>query len=395
MIRVIPPLVVVLLLWGAGLAAAAQFGKFGVVFDLLSARYPGQSAAMIGGVISVVGLVGLVLGTTGGLFAARLGYRRILVAGLAAGAVISVLQALALPLPLLIASRVIEGLAHLAIVIAGPTLIAQVAPPRQQGLAMTLWSTFFGLSFAFMAYAGRPLAEAQGLGALLLAHGGVMALFAALLWAVLPPDPPASGQRLSLSALLRQHGAIYASPAVSAPALGFFCYALIYLALLTLIPPMIGGGHEMLIATGMPLVGIVVSLTLGVWMLRWISAVALVQGGFALSALGMVILWAGWGQPGPMLTGALMLATALGLVQGGSFAAIPQLNPDAGARAQAAGAMAQLGNLGTTSGTPLLALMIAGQGVHGVALFVLLPSLAGMGLHAWLSMRRRIHPQVF
>ena len=394
MIRAAPPLVVVLLLWGAGLAAAAQFGKFGVVFELLAARYPGQSPAMIGAVISVVGLVGLILGTTGGLFAARLGYRRILVVGLAAGAVISALQALSLPLPLLIASRMLEGLSHLAIVIAGPVLIAQIAPLRQQGLAMTLWSTFFGLSFAFMAYAGRPLAEAQGLGALLLAHGGVMALLAALLWAVLPPDSPAPASRLSLPALVRQHGEIYASPAVSAPALGFFCYALIYLALLTLVPPMVGG-HEVLIATGMPLIGIAVSLTLGVWLLRLVGAVTLVQGGFALSALGGVLLWAGWGQPALMLAGGLMLATATGLVQGASFTAIPQLNPGAEDRARAAGAMAQLGNLGTTSGTPLLALMIAAQGVNGLALFVLLPSLAGIALHGWLMLRRRATQQVF
>ena len=44
----------------------------------------------------------------------------------------------------------------LAIVVVGPTMIAGLAPPRHQGLAMTLWSSFFGVTYAVMALLGRP-----------------------------------------------------------------------------------------------------------------------------------------------------------------------------------------------------------------------------------------------
>jgi MFS family permease len=388
--RVASPVLVILVLWGAGLGAAAQFGKVSVLFARIAADYPGAGAVMLGLVVSVVGLVGLVFGTTAGLLLQGLGYRRALVWSLATAAVFSVLQAPMPPLPLMIALRVLEGFSHLAIVVAAPVLIAQVAPLRGQGLAMTLWSSFFAVSFAVTAVLGLPLAERWGSGALFLAHGVYMALFALAVWAVLPPEAAARLPMLRPMALLRQHGAIYASPFTSAPALGFCCYTLTYVALLTLLPPMVGGGWQTFVATAMPLVSIVVSLTLGVWLLGHVSAVRIAQGGFAVAVLGGAMIWAFAGHDLPMVAAALLLAASLGVVQGASFAAIPQLNPDAAGRAQAAGAIAQLGNLGTTSGTPLLAALIAAQGTTGLALFVILPSLMGIILHHWLAVRRRL-----
>ena len=48
---------------------------------------------------------------------------------------------------LMLLARVIEGASHLAIVVAAPSLITQLSQPRYVGAAMTLWSTFFGVSF--------------------------------------------------------------------------------------------------------------------------------------------------------------------------------------------------------------------------------------------------------
>ncbi|MFN7599188.1 MAG: MFS transporter, partial [Cereibacter sp.] len=140
------PALLVLALSAAGLGAAAQFGKISVIFDLLVADYgtPGRVAFMV----SIVGLVGLVFGTTAGIFGQRIGLRRVLLGALLLGAALSAFQALLPPYPVMMASRILEGASHLGIVVAGPVLIAQTAPQRHQGLAMTLWSSFFGLSFA-------------------------------------------------------------------------------------------------------------------------------------------------------------------------------------------------------------------------------------------------------
>ena len=67
--------VTVICIWLVSLGAAAQFGKFAVLFDRVVASYPGQPGPMIGLVVSTVGFVGLIFGTTAGLFVSVLGYR--------------------------------------------------------------------------------------------------------------------------------------------------------------------------------------------------------------------------------------------------------------------------------------------------------------------------------
>ena len=94
-----------------------------------------------------------------------------------------------------------------------------------------------------------------------------------------------------------------------------------------------------------------------------------------------------WGNDG-VIVAALALAACLGIVQGASFAAIPQLNPRPEDRARAAGAVAQLGNLGTTTGTPLLALLMQKASVNGLALFLLGFSLLGLAIHLVQAGRR-------
>lgn len=381
-------LVIILILWGAGLGAAAQFGKISILFDRIAAHYAGAGDVTVGLIVSIVGLIGLIFGTTAGLLVQRLGYRQVLVWALGAGAVLSALEAFFPPLPILLALRGVEGFSHLAIVVAAPVMIAQTAPLRFQGLAMTLWSSFFAVSFALTAWGGLPLAKAYGDGALFLAHATYMAVFAGLVWVFLPADSRQVTD-LPLTGLVRQHAEIYASPRLAAPAMGFFCYTLTYVALLTLLPPAIGGAHQAMIATLMPLVSIALSLTLGVWALSYISAVRMVQVGFAVAAVASLWLWVTWGQGWQSVVGALALAGSLGIVQGASFAAVAQLNPTATGRARAAGAIAQLGNLGTTTGTPVLAALIAGQGKAGLALFVLIPSVLGIVIHM-LQARRRL-----
>jgi hypothetical protein len=82
------------------------------------------------------------------------------------------------------------------------------------------------------------------------------------------------------------------------------------------------------------------------------------------------------------------LAGAVGIVQGASFAALAQLNPAPEDRARASGAIAQLGNLGTTTGTPLLAVILTGAGATGLMLFLVGFFVLGIAIHS-LQARRR------
>jgi hypothetical protein len=213
-----------------------------------------------------------------------------------------------------------------------------------------------------------------------------MALLAAVLALTLPPDPKQAHARLGN--LLRQHVEIYASPRLAAPAMGFCCYTFLYVAVLTLLPPETPMTHRALIAAGMPLVSITVSLSLGVQLLRHMSAVRIVQLGYAIAMPGFLILWAFWGNGAGMVAGGVMLSAALGIVQGASFASIPELNSSPEDRARAAGAVAQLGNLGTTTGTPVLAALLAISGPMGLALAAVVLCGLGIAIHALQQARR-------
>ncbi|WP_372838979.1 MFS transporter [Phaeovulum sp.] len=373
-------------IWLAGLTAAGQFSKVGVIFEELAPLWP-DAGARLGLVVSVTGLVGIVFGTTAGLLVARLGARRMILGALLAGAALSALQALVLPLGWMIASRVAEGFAHLAIVVAGPVLISGLTAPRDQAAAMTLWSTFFGIAFALTATFGLPFAQMQGPAALFGLHGGLMAAVAVLLAKVLPHESAEYAPVLRLRGILADHWRIYASPRIAAPAMGFIFYTLMFVALLTIVPVQVPAQYRVVTATLMPLVSIVASLGVGVQVVRWLGAVAVVQLGFALAAVAALgwLFAAGLGA----VIAALAMSAALGLVQGASFAAIPALNADRADRAMAAGAIAQLGNVGTTLGTPILLAMTTAWGPAAMAWFALPPALAGVAVHQWLALRRR------
>ncbi|MEM9249266.1 MAG: MFS transporter [Pseudomonadota bacterium] len=374
----------ILLLWLAGLGAAAQYGKVAVVFDMLPAAYPG-AGAVLGWAVSLVGVVGIGLGVVAGVVVARVGLKRAMVWGLLGGAILSGIQGIVPPLWIFLPLRIVEGLFHLALVVAAPTLISQVAAPQHRGFALTLWGTFFGVAFALIAALGIPLAQAHGIGALFWAHSLWMLVFALLLAWRLPSDEPTDPAPVSLAALWSSSVRLYVSPRIGAAAWGWLFYTFSFVSLLTLIPPFIPETARTATLTAMPLVSIAASMVLGVALLRVMSAVQVVLIGFVAAALCVagLLLWPGH----PAV--CLITAAALGLVQGASFAAVPELNVAPADRALANGGMAQMGNLGNTLGVPVLAAGIALAGLPGLVLPLVLALALGTATHLWLAARRR------
>jgi predicted MFS family arabinose efflux permease len=135
----------------------------------------------------------------------------------------------------------------------------------------------------------------------------------------------------------------------------------------------------------MPLVSIVVSMSAGVWLLRYMSAIQVVQIGFSACVLCMIWLLVAQGDA----WACFALAAALGLVQGASFAAVPQLNPGAADQARANGAMAQMGNIGNTLGTPALAAVGLLGGYQAILVTTIAIMSLGAVLHGVMARYRR------
>ena len=344
-----------------------------------------EAGAALSFIVSLVGIVGILLGLVAGLFVAAFGYRRTMVWCLWIGAAMSALQALHPGFELFLLTRLVEGISHLGVVVAAPTLIAALSSDRDRGLAMTLWSTFFAVAFTLLAWLGLPLVQQFGLLSLFAAHALIMAGLALWLGRALRDVPvPPRADMPRLGALPALHLPIYRSPWKAAPAAGWLFYTCCFVAILTVLPPYIDADLRGLVLGAMPLASIVTSMTLGVFLLRRIEAVRLVQIAFLLCALGVGWLWLVPGDPGACIA----LAAAMGLVQGGSFAAIPQLNAQDQARSEASGVLAQAGNLGNSIGTPLMVLALGLAGFSGLMALLLTLFIGGFAAHFLLARRR-------
>ncbi len=374
----------VVVIWLAGVGAAGQFAKVSVTFDQVGQVYP-EAGARLGFALSILGLAGIFLGVVAGVLASKIGMRRTLLGGLGLSAVVSFVQAMGLSFDLFLLSRVVEGLAHLAIVVAAPTLIAKVSPPEKRAFSLTLWGTFFGVAFALFAWLGRPLVDVYGLSAMYLAHGGWMALSVLGVATVgLPEEKAQKAQQLRLGGVLKQHWEVYRSPFMNAAAVGWLFYTFCFVSLLTLLPPYIAPEWRTFTVGAMPLMSMVSSMTLGVFLLRYWSTVRVIQAGFLASAVASFVLIMAPGSP----VVCLALAGALGLIQGASFALVPELNDTAADRANANGVFAQAGNLGNTIGTPILLGVIAVSGYAGMLLVSAVLLIIGAAAHMVLARAR-------
>lgn len=378
------PLFLVLALWFAGLGAAAQFAKIAVIFPQLQDHY-GLHGAQSGLMLSLVSFMGVILGLVAGIVAIRFGPRRVLLVSLAIGAAISLWQAILPSFPVMLASRIVEGFSHLGLVVATPTLIAGLTSGRLQNLALTLWGTFFSVAFAALAFLAPPLVAAHGIPSLFVAHGIYMAAFAALLAIALPqPRPPAPQPWPGLREIGRRHVAVYSSPFVSAPALGWTFYTLTFVSMITIMPPLFDEAIRPFATAAMPLAAIASSMTLGTFLLRRHSGISVVLMGFAAAILCSVgLLVAG---PDPWL--GIALFAALGLIQGASFAAVPQLNAGISERALANGGIAQTGNIGNMLGTPAGLAVVSVAGTNGLPVFLIACYGAAIAIHLYLARRR-------
>lgn len=383
---------IVALVWLAGLGAGAQFGKVAVSLAEFRHIYDVGEVAL-GFLISCVGSVGLTLGVVGGILISRAGIRRAFVAGMIAAAVLSAVQALIPPYPVMIVLRVLEGACHLAIVIAGPILMARHSSPGARGPVMTLWSTFFGLSYMIVALIAPLLLEVGGVRTLLLAHSVYMLVLGVVLWRHLPPPlepvaPAVPHVPFTLRHILRLHVQIYRSPLTSAAALGFVWYTGLYIALLTYLPSFVDDAMRTRMSAVLPMASIVTGLSCGMLLLRFVHPVRAVQIGFACTGLAAVPMLFFIGQDARFFVVAIVLLATTGLIPGPSFAALAALNTDDEARAHATGAVAQMGNLGTTTGPPLLAAIVAGSGIYGAVAFTLACCGIGIVVHELLKRRR-------
>ncbi|MFN8828305.1 MAG: CynX/NimT family MFS transporter [Labrys sp. (in: a-proteobacteria)] len=374
----------VAVLFLCGVAASLQFAKVPPALSTLTTAL-GLGPVEAGFAVSVVGLVGLVLGVAAGSLVAALGSRRALIGALVLGAVCAAAGAAAPTALIFMAGRTLEGISHLVIVVAAPALMIATTRPRDRPIALALWSCFFSVGYAIASASAPFLLGAIGWRGAYVLHAIVLALLAAAAAGAVPKDR-GTMRVPSLGAIIDTHRAVYSSGAPLLLAAVFAAYTIIFLAFLTYLNQHlieIDGFTEVesgALLSVLALLNPVISLATGPLVRAGLDPIRGFVGGFLLIALSASPIFLGLSTPMMTVVLAGVAMAALGALPGLAFTTLPVVAPDPGRAAQTTGAIAQFGNVGTFSGPPLFALLLSLLGWPGGAVFVIGGCLCGTGL---------------
>lgn len=369
------------LLYAIGVLAAGQLGVVPPLVPDLQ-RDLGLSLAGAGMAVSVITLVGAVLGLPAGGWSQRIGHVRALAIGLAIMAAAAALCAAAPDATTLLAGRTLAGIGYLLVVVAGPSLMALTAEPRHHAITLSLWGTFVPTGIAL---AGLVTASFAGAGWRAIFAVDLVLLAAAVLVVVVAVPREVATERRGDKPPI---GALASSLLLAA---AFFCFALLFLAVAGLLPTWLGerrglaaddAGRIAAITTAFGIAG---SLVAGSLMRAGVSPGRLA----AIGLLGSMVLAALCfsALPLPMVVVGFALSFAIGgLVPAATFASVPLVATTPRAIGPINGLVAQAGSLGSLAGPPALALWVGWTGWPYAP--VLLLTIAVIGAAAALAVRK-------
>jgi MFS family permease len=380
------PLVWILIF--GGVVAAFQIGKAAIAVPLLRDDL-GLSLTFASWVVSIFAVVGAIGGLPAGVGIKFLGARRAVVGGLLTIGTASCLGAFASGGPMLMVTRLFEGLGFLMVAIGAPTLLRAVTATKDRDVVFGCWTAYYATGTVIIMLAGPWLAKFgwQGLwlGAGLVAFG-----YAIVIWMVAPDarDDLAPSWNRAFADV----GLVLRSPGPVLLALTFGAYTLQYHALSGLMPTLLVErlGLSITEAGAISAITIVAnglgSLSAG-WMLgRGIPLWVMVAAGFGFIGFASFGIFA----PAMPVAGVALLASASlglsGLMPALVYVAAPRFTPHPALLALTLGVVVQASNLGNFIGPPALGAWVETFGWSSApALFA---AIACIGLSIALGFRR-------
>jgi MFS transporter, DHA1 family, inner membrane transport protein len=384
------PWLVVGLAIGAGVVGAFQVGKAAMALPALRAEL-GVGLAAAGWVLAIFNLIGVATGMAIGGLVGRWGDRRAVLAGLALVAAASLAGAAAPDIAVLLATRFVEGMGFLMVIVGAPSLIMRLTRPQDMRLALGAWGAYMPLGQATMVLAAPLLLVPFGWRGLWIANSVLIALFAVLLARVtasLPSAPtrPARSLFKDLADTVRAPG-----PPLLAAIFG--AYSMQYLAVMGFLPTVLieqaglgtaAAGALAALAMAMNGVGNVAAgflLQRGARRWRLMATASLVMGSASLGIFAVPLPLAA--------TYALYLAFAGfgGMLPASVFAAVPSHAPSRHLVPTTNGLLVQGSNLGQVVGPPAVGALAAAIGWQWAPLLIV-PAAATASLLS-LVLRRR------
>ena len=140
----------------AGVVAALHVGKLPPALPVLQ-QVLGVSLLQAGFLLSLVQLAGMTLGLVTGIAVQRVGLKRSMVAGLLVLGSASALGALAHDAGSLLATRALEGLGFLWVVLPAPALVRGLVPQNRLNGMLGVWGAYMPLGTSLALLLGPQL----------------------------------------------------------------------------------------------------------------------------------------------------------------------------------------------------------------------------------------------
>lgn len=369
----------------SGVVAALQVGKGAIALPALRGEF-GLGLEAAGWIMSVFALLGVVGGIPAGAAVTRFGDRRLLALGLAALALGSVVGSAAGSFPLLLATRVLEGLGFLLVVVAAPALLQRIVAEEDRDLAFGIWSAFMPAGMAIALLLGASLA---GWRPFWLANAVLAGAFVLLvLVAVRARDRVPDG--LSWREIGRDARLTATSRGPLLLASAFVLYSLLYFALASFLPVLLmermgvavaAAGALSAVAVGANVLGnLAAGLLLGRGIARWVliatAAAVMTLTGIAIFALPLppivvFLLCVVFSGVGGLLPATVLGAAALVTPKPGLGPMTLGLTMQGSNLGQVIGPVA-VGGVVDAAGWPAAAIPVAVAGVLALAVAALL-----------------------
>ncbi|MDR2941173.1 MAG: MFS transporter [Treponema sp.] len=365
----------VIMLWLAGIAGAMQFAKFSFAFDFLKNQY-NVNSLLIGLSLSVVGLIGLIFGITISIYISRIGQNKILLISLFFGFIISLVQALNPIFPVMFFSRILEGISHLGIVVTAPAIMLLTSSKKHHSIVMGLWGSFFGIAFSITAYAGEPVMELYSISGLFFFHALLLLIIFIILFFLIEKMDIPHNESDKIS-FLTAHIKVYSNWRTFSPSMIFFFNSFMYIALLTFLPGLTGDDKTReLLSIALPLANIAGTITAGIVSQYFVSPSKLCIAAYMFLILLICIIKMSFNNNMMFVPASMVLMMFSGVIQGSVFSLIPNISLSAEDQTNANGAVAQLGNLGSTLGPPVFSYFLV-YGKNSVIVIVMLLGILG------------------
>jgi MFS family permease len=359
---------VVMIVVGAGVVAAFQVGKAPAAIPALRAEL-GLSLFAAGWVISLFNAMAVVGGMAAGAIADRLGHRRATLAGLALIASANLLGGFASGGPAIFASRFVEGLGFLAIIVSVPSLIIRAAAPRDLKLVLGLWGCYMPVGAALMILASPIVLGPFGWRGLWWANALVAALYAVALASTTrtaAPEPlEPIGEVLRLWDDMRRT-ATSAGPV--ALAVCFLFYSANWLAVVGFLPTFLIEQRGLAGGAAAALTALVVVVNAGGnlsggWLLRCgIRRWRLLAFAHLAMAATSIAIFSTALPDEPRYFACLLFSCLSGVLPASVFSGVPHHAPSSELIATTNGLVVQGANLGQMAGPPLLAALVGSFG---------------------------------